>query len=124
MKVEVGKIETGPLLRFLYVGPFVAVLFAMYALVQTWRKRWYLWPLSLALGVVFFPLNTIFNWTAGSYIYKELPLMGDWKVKIFFTKRTQYYIDHYEEGHWKKELADFTAVLLNRYDEDHIDEAP
>lgn len=124
---DVRKIGTNHLLRFLYAGTVVSIVLGMYIISQTWKskivnhKRW--WPTAPFYAIyntVFFVTNAIFNWTVGSYIYRELPLMGGWKVKFFFTKRTQYYINNYEDGHWKRELADFTAIFLNRFDKDHV----
>lgn len=124
--VDIDKIGTGPILRFIYMGIPTTILYLMYAGISLWKdklkspKWWVSWPLFIPAATLFFICNTTFNWTVGSYIYKEFPLVGGWKVKVFFTKRTQYYIDNEPEGSWKKELADFTAQLLNRYDPDHI----
>ena len=114
------KIPTIMVMRMWLVGPYIAFMFSLYSLGyyllgKLENGAWWLYPIVWPYKIVFALLNVLFNFTAGSFIYWEMPPKG-----VFFTTRTQYYIDNYPEDHPKHEMAEWFSVFVNRPDPDHI----
>jgi len=95
-------------MRHLSVGPLTLLVYIHYCLVYLARRYVGEW-LYVLVGLPFIPVNIVYNWVVGTYIFWELPREGGYTGRV---KR------HLKLG---CRFAKHIARLLNVPDPEHVD---
>ena len=97
------------LMRFMLLCPFIAPVYASYALLYWLEGN--AKPLAYLWLIVFAPMNVLHNWTVCTVIFLELPREG------FTTKRLKRLKQSDDPS--TRETADMFGGFLNSQDEGH-----